>query len=326
MKTRIFITGIYRSGTTLISRILNNHSKLWVTYDSVHFMRFSYNRFNPINNKKNAQALVEEIHNRILRRWNMKFNMDKVLSNVFSFGEVTYPVLYDQIMISLAVQEKRGIVGWGEKTNVCWGQIPNFIGMFPEGKVIHVLRDPRDVMCSYREMTYEPGYAYLDSAFASLHSFESANKLSMSLDRENYCFLKYEDIINAPEQTVRNLCDFLGIRFEKKMIDVKSFTSREGKRWTGDSSFNRGFRKISRKPMERWKKNASAAEIFLVEMINRPVMRDFGYDLSGVQPSRKEWIKLYDILSEPILDSRYKKWLKNCEGVEAYPSDPRKAG
>lgn len=324
MKTRIFITGIYRSGTTLVSRILNNHSKLWVTYDSVHFMRFSYDRYNPISVYKNAEALVNEVYSRIKKRWDMSFDIDKTLRNLSDSGELSYRKVYDAIMESLAAQYKGKVSGWGEKTNVCWGQIPNFLGMFPDGKVIHVLRDPRDVMCSYREMTYEPGYAYLDSAFASLHSFESAITFSRSLDRKSYCFIRYEDLVNEPEKMARDVCNFLGIRFEKNMLNAMSFTSRQGKRWTGESSFNRGFNKISREPMERWKKNASAVEIFLVEMINRPVMRDFGYALSGISLGRKEWIKLYDILSDPVLDARYKNWLKNGEGVEAYPSDPRK--
>ena len=48
----IFITGVWRSGTTLISRIFNNHPELDITYDSVHFMRFSFNHYDQISDEK----------------------------------------------------------------------------------------------------------------------------------------------------------------------------------------------------------------------------------------------------------------------------------
>jgi len=36
----IFITGCYRSGTTYISRVLDAHPNLNVTFDSVNYFRF----------------------------------------------------------------------------------------------------------------------------------------------------------------------------------------------------------------------------------------------------------------------------------------------
>ncbi len=322
MQTKIYITGIYRSGSTLVSRILNNHSKLWVTYDLVHFMRFSYDRYNPVQLRKNAEDLVKEIYARILKRWDVALDVESVISVLDTSTEITYRKIYDAIMESLALQHKGDAVGWGEKTNVCWGQIPGFLKMFPEGKVIHILRDPRDVMCSYRVESYEPGYAYLDSAFASLHSFVSAKHFSSTLGKENYYCLKYEDLVNDPSKTVRSICNFLGIEFENVLLNALEFTSKKGERWEGDSSFDKDLKTISKKPLNRWKTNAQNFEVFFVEMINRPVMREFNYPLSGIHLTKEEWVEFYDILNDRIIKSRYKHWLKTGEGTEAYPSDP----
>jgi len=322
VQTKIFITGIYRSGTTLISRILNNHSKLWVTYDLVHFMRFSYERYNPVQLQENAETLVKEIHARILKRWNVALDVKSVISVLNASTEITYRTVYETIMESLALQHKGGALGWGEKTNVCWGKIPDFLKMFPEGKVIHILRDPRAVMCSYREMSYEPGYAYLDSAFASLHSFVSAKQFSKKLGKENYYYLKYEDLVNDPSQTIQSICNFLGIEFEDVLLNALTFTDKQGERWKGDSSFDKDLRTISKKPLNRWKASAKNIETFFIEMINRPVMHDFNYALSGIHLTKEEWIELYDILNDRIINSRYKHWIKTGEGIEAYPSDP----
>lgn len=322
VQIKIFITGIYRSGTTLVSRILNNHSKLWVTYDLVHFMRFSYDRYNPVQLRENAETLVKEIHARILKRWNVVLDVKSVMSALDHFTEISYRKIYEAVMESLASQHKGSVLGWGEKTNVCWGQIPDFLKMFPDGKVIHILRDPRDVMCSYREMSYEPGHAYLDSAFASLDSFVSAKQFSITLGKENYYCLKYEDLVNNPIRITQSICSFLGIEFEDILLNALKFTDKQGGRWKGDSSFDKDLRAISKKPLNRWKTSARNIEIFFVEMINRPVMHEFNYTLSGIHLTKEEWIEFYDILNDRIINSRYKHWLKTGEGIEAYPSDP----
>ena len=326
MRLKIFITGIYRSGTTLVSRILNNHSQLWVTYDSVHFMRFCYDRYNPISRKEKTEALVKELHTRLAKRWNMTFNIEKIMSDICTLSDLTYRGIYEIIMEALATQYKQKTDGWGEKTNVCWGQIPNFLTMFPEGKIIHILRDPRDVMCSYKKMTYEPGYAYLDSAFASFHSFMSARNYLKDFSSESYCCLKYEDLVTKPVTTIKELCDFLRLDYEDSMLDVLSFSDKTGLQiWDGESSFDKAFNEISKKPLDRWKNHDSREDLFLVELINRPVMSEFGYELSGIELQKDEWLRLYDILQGPFVNSRYNYWLRTGKGIEAYPSDPLKA-
>lgn len=324
LQIKIFITGIYRSGTTLISRILNNHSRLWITYDSVHFMRFSYNCYNPIYLVENAEKLIKETHNRILKRWNMDFDINSLISNVHRLKEIDYRTIYELIMKELAFQYKNKATGWGEKTNVCWGQIPNFLKIFPEGKTIHVVRDPRDVMCSYKRMTYEPGYAYLDSAFASLHSFTSAKKYKEKFSAKNYYCIRYEDMVNKPEQIIKSLCTFLEIEFEANMINASDFVDKIGKKWSGESSYKNKYTEISKSSLNKWEKHATPIEIYLVELINRPIMPEFGYTLSGVLLDKKEWNELYNILQDPLIHARYKNWLKTGKGVEAYPSDPLK--
>ena len=225
-------------------------------------------------------------------------------------------------MEDLALQFKGKVMGWGEKTNVCWGQIPNFLEMFPEGKAVHIVRDPRDVMCSYREMTYEPGYAYLDSAFSSLHSFMSAKNYSRNLSRKNYYCLRYEDIVNTPFETIKQLCNFLGLEFEQNMLDTLSFTDKSGQKWNGDSSFDKDLKEISKKPVGRWQKYASPVEVYFIEMFNRPIMPEFNYSMTGFELSKEEWNRLYDILQDPIIKRRYQHWLDTGQGIEAYPSDP----
>lgn len=320
---RLFVTGIYRSGTTLISRILNSHSRLYVTYDSVHFMRFSYGRFDPVYKFKNAEKLITEVQNRIIRRLGMKLAGDKVVKKLRIIKGIDYNHVYELIMADLAAQYKKNATGWGERTNVCWGQIPNFLKMFPSGKVIHVIRDPRDVMCSYREITYEPGWSYLDAAFCSLDSLRRAGEYMRKLDSKNYHLLRYENLLENPARETKKICNFLEIDFESDMLNVKKFITNDGSWWNGESSFGKKMTAISKKPIGRWKKHAKRFEIFLTELITKKYMLKFGYELSGAGISSSDRDKAYFILNKDgLLRERYRHWLKTGEGAEAYPSDP----
>ena len=48
-------------------------------------------------------------------------------------------------------------------------------------KIIYVVRDPRDVLCSFRKMTDNPYPNYLDSIFASLGAFQYAKFLKKKI-------------------------------------------------------------------------------------------------------------------------------------------------
>ena len=78
----IFITGVWRSGTTLISRIINNHPNLDITYDTVHFLRFSYNKYNPISDKKNVERLIQDTSKRLYDRYELELSVNDTLSAI----------------------------------------------------------------------------------------------------------------------------------------------------------------------------------------------------------------------------------------------------
>ncbi|GAH06481.1 unnamed protein product, partial [marine sediment metagenome] len=81
------------------------------------------------------------------------------------------------------------------------GSYPTFLTLYPEGKIIHLIRDPRDVLASYREFTIEPKYRYFDAVFTCLHSMNWTMTIGESLPKKNYYVLRHEDLITDPEET-----------------------------------------------------------------------------------------------------------------------------
>ena len=101
---QVLLTGCYRSGTDYSSVLINNHPKLVVTTYTTIFMRYSYDRYNPIHLKKNYTELLREAKKRIKVRWNRNLNINKILSYC-NKKKVSYSLLYDLMMSDLFLEK-----------------------------------------------------------------------------------------------------------------------------------------------------------------------------------------------------------------------------
>ena len=54
----IFMTNTMKSGSSYLSRILNSHPKISMSYDSLNFFRFSYHKYDPITAPGNFNKLI----------------------------------------------------------------------------------------------------------------------------------------------------------------------------------------------------------------------------------------------------------------------------
>ena len=142
-------------------------------------MRFCFEKFDPLN-EENISALLESVSERIGVRSGIHIDKLAIMSELKKLHHVEYSDIYDLLMQDCFLKGSEKEV-WGEKSNVAWGAIPKFLEMFPQGKCIFILRDPRDVLCSFKRMTTNPSPGYMDAIFASLGAFQQASNLSEHL-------------------------------------------------------------------------------------------------------------------------------------------------
>lgn len=318
----IFITGVYRSGTTLPSQILNNHSKLNITYDSLQFFRFYLNRYDPID--KRYKEIVKDAEKRLEQRFSIKVPKRKIIKKLEKIKDIDYKDVYSKFMTGTFCSGDEKAT-WGEKSVLEWTNIPTFLKMFPKGKTIHIIRDPRDVLASYKKITIESGKRYLDAVFACLHSMNWSLSEGRKLPSDQYFVLKHEDLVMQPEEKVKQLCKYLKIDYEKNMLKVSKFQNKSGKkRWQGNTAFNDIGKNISQKSIKRWKTKLENYEILFVEsIIGEKIFNKFNYEVSNNMINSRELNKIWDSLKEtPLLQKRLSKWLNTGEGIEDYPSNP----
>jgi hypothetical protein len=310
----IFITGTYRSGTTILSRMLDAHPELNIAYDSVNYFRWFIKTDRPSSDYKD---IVHEVGDRVLERYGVSLDCKRIIVNILKVNEtIEHKHIYSSIMNEYMSYSKKR---WGEKTVLEWTSIPKFLNMFPKGKALHIVRDPRDVVSSYKNMTFELGDRYLDAVFACMHSMDTANEYMSSLAKEKYYLVSYESLIIEPENELKKICKFLEINYDDQIMDSENYVDNQGEKLTLKTQSS--YADSNKPPLGRWKDKLNNVEVAFIEGFLYDQMRLFKYKTSDSSSV------LYEILSiikdEDLLVSRLEKYLRNGKGVEEYPSDPK---
>jgi hypothetical protein len=104
---------------------------------------------------------------------------------------------------------------WGEKTPhhlFYWRQISEF---FPEAKIIHLVRDGRDVALSYVSARFGPTTVY-GAAQSWRRYLAEIDRVKKTSRPDLICEIRYEDLIADPEMTSSDFAH----SSEKNMIRI----------------------------------------------------------------------------------------------------------
>jgi len=321
-KGKIYIVGTMRTGSSVITNMLNAHSEIMVLGECIHFFRFIYKYYEPLN-RKNIERMLKEMHARVYWRYKLNVDVEEILNDIDSSG-YNYRAIYEAIMRFYL--KKLGKVIAGEDVALHWTEIPEFLRLFPEAKIIQICRDPRSIVASWGKSSYQK-IDYLITIFNCIDNFDKCSYYSKFLPKENYLFVRYEDSILTPEKVARRICDFIGVGFEPLMIqpekwdDIfdgvyvkRGWSSHTGKKHKGFDSSR----------IDMWKESLKDWELCLCEWLAKDRMEKFGYELSGRKFDVNTILKGVDILRKsPILNRCLTAWLTLNHGWEGYPADPR---
>ena len=316
----VFLSSVYRSGSTFMAGVLNCHPRLVAASSTVKFLRFCLERYDPL--EENLDRLIRDTRRRLNVRWDLDFDADAIVAGL-DHDNLTYAAVYDAIMRQVIPGADRDGVNWVEKIAVMWSRAADFLTMFPQGRVIHVFRDPRRITASYKAQTYEPGFTYLDAGFNFLHAMDTIEECRRVFGPDRVMLLKMESLSEAPERVLREVCAFLDVPFSEQMLRPEEYGRNLGEDWTTNTSFEGavdGFAQAS----DHWRTHLTAAEIFFIEMITQPKFAGYGYESAGLVPSKDDWDEIYGFVSDPFLSTRFARWAQTGAGSEGYRTDPIK--
>jgi Sulfotransferase family len=316
----LFISGVYRSGTTFLTALINSHPKFVTSSSSVKFLRFCAGRYGDLSDRANRRDLIDETLQRVRTRWNLTFDPDAVEASIAA-SDASYAAMYDAIMRQMLPGAWDGGLEWAEKLAVQWDRIPDFLRMFPDGKVIHIFRDPRDATASYKAMTNEPWPTHLDAAFNCLHAMQTIERLQTELPASRLLVVRAEDISQSAKTEIPRICDFLEVPPVDAMFRPERYRPIAGEDWKTNTSFAasiEGFPAAT----PRWREHLTKAETAFVELITQPLMSRFGYQGSGYVPTRADWDEIASLLKDSFLKERFQHYIETGAGSIGYRTDP----
>lgn len=314
----LFLTCGVRSGAALLTRMLSVSNEFKASSATLNFFRFFYNKYNPLNNTKNLNKAINDAYKRLKYRFDININK-KEINNFFKKNTKTYKNLYKIFCYQIFKSQKFKYLG--DKEGNAWRYIPSYLKMFPDGKVILISRDPRDIICSFKKTTISKGNDYLISLFNYIDLVNYYYSFPKKI-KQRIILVKFKDLKEKPKIVLKRICRFLDISFNTKMLNDRNFKDVKGQKWNSAKAYSfKG--NLRNKTIDRWKLLISNEDLYLCQLLAKKQMTKMGYKLSKKKFTNKTKATALKKLHESNLLSKvYKNWLKSGEGSPSYPLDP----
>jgi hypothetical protein len=174
---------------------------------------------------------------------------------------------------------------YGDKTPIYVESIEFLAELFPEARFIHIVRDGRDAALSLVEM---PGWGPDTIRAAAVYWKKKVlmgRTAGRALEPGRYREVRYEDLVADPEGTLRQLCDFIELRYDSAMLRYPERAAAiVAPDYLPDTHTH-----IARPPTEGirdWRREMAAADVDAFQALAGEVLVASGYELAPRSAAR----------------------------------------
>lgn len=217
VKPAFFVVGSGRSGTTLTRRLLTAHSGLHVPPESrlVQTLRTYQRNRGLLWEDLVAVTVGAFVFTGEFRDWEL--DPTPVVRRLLRLPrrQRSLARIVDGLYAGHAARAGKGEARWGDKTPTHARFLPQLLRVFPNARVIHVLRDGPDVVRSLEQARLAQDLGHAADRWAAdalnAHRWVAAHPRA-GLE------IRYEDLVRDPEGVTRRMCAFLDVGWEAGML------------------------------------------------------------------------------------------------------------
>jgi hypothetical protein len=227
---KVFILGNPRSGTSLFRLMLNSHSMINATPEC-GFLHWWYKKYadwdlSCFNSNRLDQYLSDLESSKRIEDWKMDYTLLK--EKIIQEKPENYAKLGELVYIFYGEQKGKSAKIIADKNNYYVNHYEDLNEIWPDAKYILVVRDGRDVACSYLNIEtlvtnspYKPKLSTDITTIANEWSTNNQNILdfSKSIPESQFMAIRYEDFVTESEFFLTKVCSFLGLHFESNMLN-----------------------------------------------------------------------------------------------------------
>lgn len=318
----IFITGMMRSGTTLLEKLLSNHPRLsvlsqpfpmfWIEQKREFLATLGFSDPIPLGNlfgetrytPRDFEVFLNEqlIPAAFVRKClaaQKNYSGGYTRLNVDAFIESGDDKFLNWVRHLLKkFAHRSGVNYFGSKEVLCEEYLPALIHC--GFKCLLVVRNPNDVIAS---LNYGKASEYSGPLRPTLFSIRQWRKsvwFSILLkDHANFKVIRFEDLVTAPTETLDAITDFLGIESFGRDAFEQGIPDQHGERWQANSSHFRSFA-IDTRAVEAYRAILPLRVRQYVQAACAPEMRYLDYAAEKLDDPKK----VIRDFSEPVAITR----------------------
>lgn len=293
----IFVVGNSRSGTTMMGRILGKHPDVY-TFGELHFFgQLCAPPFSSELRPSDAVKLAAELRCVQQEGYRTHGNSRRFLkaAEVFLNDLTSHPEtpaqLFSAFLHHEATKHRKTIPCDQTPRNVFY--IKDILELYPEARIINMIRDPRDVLLSQKRKwkrrflggtdmpvkeTFRDWINYHPITISHIWrtAVSAADQFALG---KRVAFIYFEELLEHPETTVKRVCDFVNISYADTMLQVPQVGSSVAE----DQPQQLG---INPHRAHSWQDGAlSSAEIYLSQTITAALMKKHNYSRASIHPN-----------------------------------------
>lgn len=280
----IFIVGVGRSGTSLLQSMLNAHRDVCFTPETSFVRRFLVKGdLDELWRHSKGAVLDHLLCDKLIGRLGFSdHELREAVDAVASSGSTRE--LYHEIQGRYAAKQGKDTAKWlGEKDPKNVEYLPLLAKVFPGARVLHIIRDPRDVLASKKRAAWSRERSSLRHIFANRVQMKMARRLGPRLFGPRYMECLYEDLIADAPSVLADICRFLQIDYDEAMLNFsqssKALVSENEMQWKKET-----LGPLLKGNTEKWKMQLSARETALTQRMCGEAMKVGGYAAANVSP------------------------------------------
>jgi len=154
------------------------------------------------------------------------------------------------------VLSKQNVKYYLEKNtwNILW--FDKILEFYPDAKMVHIYRDPRDVVASFIKQTWMPSDIE-QSALIYKDLIKKWADIKKRISKDSYIEISLEELVSDSKVTLGKICKFYEIDFQDALLSVK----------------------LNKSNSNRWKKDFSKEEQLRINELLSNEIKAYGYDL-----------------------------------------------
>jgi protein-tyrosine sulfotransferase len=272
----MFIISSGRSGTTLMRSMLAASGEIAIPAETqiIHTLVAKFPLLFGLGWNGLTKAIIAEFEsssNFLLWETNLAIAYKKIAD--IPKKERSLARIIDEIYRTYAAEKFPGARQWGDQSPIHTFALPYIKKIFPKARFMHLLRDGRDVISS---MIERQGEDYINEAIYRWKiSVNRTNSFKRIISAEQYLEVRYENLVINPEQTLKDVSKFLGIKYLPVMLDYWKLPSTIEPKY---NSFHANLGKpVFPSSIGKWKERLSKEQQNLILSNITPELKSLGY-------------------------------------------------